>query len=76
MTTSDPTQQIFWVASRALGIVGVRHRRAEYRHHVVADMLVDGAAAGLDDIVHRLKVAIEQGAALFRTEVIRQCSET
>ena len=35
-------------AHRALGVVLVRDRRAEDRHHVVADVLVDGAAVALD----------------------------
>jgi hypothetical protein len=34
-------------AHRTLGVVLVRHRRAEDRHHVVADVLVDGAAVAL-----------------------------
>ena len=35
-------------ADRALGVVLVRDRRAEERHHVVADVLVDGAAVALN----------------------------
>ena len=35
-------------AHRALGVVLVRDRRAEQRHHVVADVLVHGAAVALD----------------------------
>ena len=35
-------------AHRALGIVLVRHRRAEDRHHRVADELLDRAAEALD----------------------------
>jgi hypothetical protein len=35
-------------ADRPLGVVLVRHRRAEDRHDVVADVLVDGPAVALD----------------------------
>jgi hypothetical protein len=38
-------------ADRALGVVAVGQRRAEHRHHAVADVLVDGAAIALDDAV-------------------------
>ena len=42
-------------AHRALGVVAVRHRRAEDRHHVVADELVDVAAETLDLVAEPLE---------------------
>jgi len=39
-------------ADRALGVVIVRRRRAEDRHHRVADELLDGPAVLLEDLPH------------------------
>lgn len=51
------------------------HGGAEDCHHIVADMLVDDATVGFDDVVHSLKVEIEERTTLFSTEVVRQCGE-
>ena len=52
----------------ALCIVGVRDRHAEQGHHGVADMLVDGAAVGLDDAVDGGEEAAQQFVRLFGIE--------
>ena len=48
--------------TRALGIVLVRDRRAEDRHHGVADELLDRAAEALDLAGDALVVRAERGA--------------
>ena len=47
-------------AHRALGVVLVRHRGAEDRHHVVADVLVDAAAVAVDLLTEPLEAAVDQ----------------
>ncbi len=51
----------------AFGVVVMRHRRAEHRHHVIADMLVYAPAVCFDNPIYRLEVAIQQAVASFRT---------
>ncbi len=53
---------------RAHGIVLVHGRQPEDRHHGVADELLDDAAVALDDRLHPLEVAREQGAKRLRVE--------
>src|SRR5262249_41657141 len=50
-------------------------RRAENRHHVVTDMLVDSAAIGLDDAVDQLKVAVQQRMSLLGADLGRKARE-
>ena len=47
-------------AQRAFGIVGGRHRRAEDRHHRVADVLVDGGAISVTISSATLKKALRR----------------
>ena len=47
-------------AHGALGVVLVRHGRAEDRHHVVADVLVDGAAVALDLLAEPHQGAVDE----------------
>ena len=47
-------------ADRALGVVLVGHRRAEERHHVVADVLVDRAAEALHLLAQPPQRAVHQ----------------
>ena len=44
---------------RAIGVVFLRDRRAEARHHRVADELHDRAAVGEDHVVHGGAVLVE-----------------
>jgi hypothetical protein len=53
---------------RAHGIVFVYRREPEDRHHGVADKLLDDTAVALDDRLHALEVAGEQGAKRLRVE--------
>ena len=47
-------------AHGALGVVLVRHRRAEDRHHVVADVLVDRAAVALHLVAEAQQRAVHE----------------
>jgi hypothetical protein len=47
-------------------VVLVRDRHAEHRHHRVADELLHATAVPLDDCLHALEVAGEQGTQCFR----------
>ena len=47
-------------SNRAQRVVLVHRRHAEYRHHRVADELLDGSAVALDDPLHPLEVLREQ----------------
>ncbi len=66
---------------RALRIVLVRHRRAEDGHHVVADVLVHGAAVALDLAAEAHQRTVHQGLhrlgihALRHRRVARQIGE-
>ncbi|MGF6962090.1 hypothetical protein QFZ97_008046 [Paraburkholderia youngii] len=50
----------------------VRARRAEQRHHRVADVLVDRAAIGEHDPVDQRRIASDQRAQVFGIERARQ----
>ncbi len=55
---------------RPLGVVGLRDRRAEHRHHRVADELHDRAALAEDGPVHRGAVHVELPGQLARVGVL------
>ena len=57
---------------RALGIVAVRHRRAEDRHHVVADVLVDMAAEAHDLLAKPREDPLEQPLDRLGVELRRR----
>ena len=61
-------------AHRARGFVAVRDRRAEDRHHRVADVLVDAAAEALDDRVDGAEVALEQRVDVFGVEPLARAA--
>ena len=65
-------------ADGALGVVLVRHRRAEDRHHVVADVLVDGAAVALDLVAEAQQRAVHERLHRPRGPCARRrrCSRT
>ena len=63
-------------ACGAPGIVVMGTRRAEQRHHRIADMLVDRAAIADDDAVDELGVACHKLVQLFRVERLGQSGET
>ncbi len=54
-----------------LGIVAVGRRRAEDRHHGVADELLHDAAEGLELVAHRPVVRRQDRAHVFRVELLR-----
>ncbi len=49
-------------------VVLVQDRNSEYGHDRVTDELLDGAAVALDDRLHALEVACEQGTERLRVE--------
>ncbi len=53
-------------ADRPLGIVLVRDRRAEDRHHRVADELLDGSTVSLELVPQSRVVRTDPGAYVFR----------
>ena len=55
-------------AHGALGVVLVRRRRAEHRHHGVADELLDRAAEALEHRAQRLVVRRERAAHVLHVE--------
>ena len=55
-------------AHRANRVVAVRDRRAEHRHHRIADVLVDAAAKALDDLVGGCVEPLEQRMHVLRIE--------
>ena len=57
---------------RALRVVLVRHRGAEDRHHVVADVLVDGAAVALDLLAEPHQRAVHQRLHGLRVHPLRE----
>ncbi len=57
-------------AQRAHGVVAVRDRRAEQRHHAVAHVLVHRTAALLDQAVDQLEVAREEPVHAFGAELV------
>ena len=57
---------------RALGVVLVRDRRTEHRHHRVADVFVDRALVPLDLPRERTEVRAEDPAQLLGVELLRQ----
>ena len=59
-------------AYRALWIVAMGERRAEDRHHVVANMFVDRAAETLHDGIGDLEEAAEQAMRFFRIALAAQ----
>ena len=63
--TCDNAQSRPRCASR---MVGIGHRRTEYRHHRVADKLVDIAAERLDRFDHESVIGVGQRHQLFRGE--------
>ncbi len=56
---------------RALGVILVRHRRAEDRHHRVADEFLHGAAVALDHLLELGMVRAESGAHVLGVGVLR-----
>ncbi len=62
-------------AGRPLGVVAVRDRRAEHRHHAVADVLVDPAAEGRDEAVGAREETAEQAVHLLGVELARKRGE-
>jgi hypothetical protein len=62
-------------ADRAFGVVAVRHRCAEDRHHVVADVLVDVGAVSHDNTVHGLEITVQQAMGFLRAKLVRQLRE-
>src|SRR5262249_14207687 len=58
-------------AHRALGVVLVRHRRAEDRHHVVADVLVDGAAVALHLVAEATQAALYEALDRLGVHLLR-----
>ena len=57
---------------RALRVVGARDRRAEERHHAVAQVLVDHAAVRLDHLADHGEELVQQLQALVRREPSRR----
>ena len=51
---------------RVVGVVGIVERRAEQRHHHVADELVERAVVAEDDLDHPREVLVEHADDLFR----------
>ena len=58
-------------ADRALGVILVRHRRAEHGHHRVADEFLHGAAVALDHLLELRVIWAEPGAHVFGVGVLR-----
>ena len=61
---------------RAHGIVFVHGRQPEDRHHGVADELLDDATVALDDRLHPLEIAREQGTERLRVERLAERRRT
>jgi len=57
---------------RALGMVLVRHRRAEEREDAVACRLHDVAVVAMDGVHHQPQRRIDNGARLLGVEVLHQ----
>ncbi len=62
-------------ADGALGVVLVRGRRAEQRHHRVADELLDGAAVALELRAHALVVRPEKRLDVLGIHRLGACRE-
>ena len=62
-------------ADRALGVVLVRHRRAEDRHHRVPDELLDRASEALDVGLDALVVRAEERAHVLGIGAVRAPGE-
>jgi hypothetical protein len=58
-------------ADGTLGVVLVRDRRAENRHHVVADVLVDGAAEALDLVAQAAQAALHEALDRLGIHLLR-----
>ena len=58
-------------ADRPLGVVLVRDRGAEDRHHVVADVLVDGAAVALHLLPEPAQAAVDQALDRLGVHALR-----
>jgi len=58
-------------ADRALGVVLVRHRRAEHGHHRVADEFLHGAAVALDHLLQLRVVWTQPGAHVLGVGLLR-----
>ncbi len=54
-----------------LRVARVRQRRSPEGHDGVADVLVDGAATGVDDLRHRRQVGVHQRGELARLQRLR-----
>ncbi len=59
----------------AFRIICVCNGDAEHRHNSVADVLVDSATIGFDDVVDRLEEAIQQCMRLFCTKRVGEPGE-
>ena len=67
---ADPVADRERGADRALGVVLVRGRRAEERHHRVADELLDRAAAALELGTQTRVVGLEDRAHVLRVHLL------
>ena len=57
-------------------MIGLRHRRAEERHHAVADELVEGAAGGENRLDRQVEEGIQQLRGLLRSRVLGERGES
>ena len=71
----DDREQVQGSPDRALGIVLTRDGRAPYRHHRIADELLDGAAIALHHVTGDLEVPPEQVADLLRVATLGEGGE-
>jgi len=63
-------------SDRTLRIVAVSHRRAEHRHHRIADELLDDAAKCLDLRTHPCEVRSQDRPDILRIEALCARRET
>ena len=62
-------------AQRAMGVILVRDRGAEERHHAVAQELVDRALVAVDDAEDHLEAAVHDLVDLFGIQARRHRGE-
>jgi hypothetical protein len=60
---------------RAVGVVRLRHRRAEERHDRVADVLVHDAVVDLHDPAHPVEIPVEESEDVSRGERLAEARE-
>jgi hypothetical protein len=71
----DPFEHTKTRTNRALGVLAVRNRSAEYAHHGIADEFLDHTAVALDSPLGLRVVELENFAHVFRIRPIRARGE-